>query len=630
MAAGPQTTDKGMAGLPYSPVGPIVCFMMKRRFARKRPAGRRVLRALLLCVLVLALAATGALVLRGREVAEHLIHALAERAGIAPDRLEVRAVGLAGLTLGPVQIGGPDGPAASAVEIGWTPWSLLHGRLGRVRVEGLSVNATIEQGELVIAGVPPGGGGGAATLPLEQLELADASFTLMAGTTKVSAALDATIAPHETGVMVGRATLDAVAELEKGAAIHAAADLPEWRLTADAGNTQLAIARATLALPDHQVALSGLDAVLQAGAAMSARVSGQLRDGSSPARFMPLAVTLQGQREQETVITTGRAATADNGFAVTLSGKHALATGRGTIEVATAPMKFVQDGLQPADIFPAIGDVVSRVEGTVSARGALSWGGALTSNAAVTLDNVAFDGGAARISDLGGTIRLASVMPPRTASAQRIMAKAHVAGLPPLPVDAQFSLSGDDRLVINAATVGFAGGTLGLANVALAVGKPVETELKIRAVDLGAVLSLLDIDGLSGSGTIEGQVPVRVDPGGAAIRAGQLVATGPGIMRYTGTGLPETGTDASASDPIKLMREALADFHYTGLTLTLDRAVSGEGSLLVHLEGANPQVLDNHPFVFNIRLDANFDKLAAILFSGYAAAEDLVRRSMRP
>ena len=124
---------------------------------------------------------------------------------------------------------------------------------------------------------------------------------------------------------------------------------------------------------------------------------------------------------------------------------------------------------------------------------------------------------------------------------------------------------------------------------------------------------------------------VRVfDASGAALKSGQLVGTVSGVMRYAGTGLPEPAPDAPATDPIRLMRAALADFHYTGLTLTLERAASGEGSLLVHLKGANPQVLDNHPFVFNIRLDANFDKIAAILLDGYAAAEDLIRRGGRP
>jgi hypothetical protein len=199
-----------------------------------------------------------------------------------------------------------------------------------------------------------------------------------------------------------------------------------------------------------------------------------------------------------------------------------------------------------------------------------------------------------------------------------------------MPLDLRFSVPGDNRLLVNAATLGLAGGTLGVTDLALAPGKAIDTELTVRAVDLGAVLALLDIDGLSGSGTIEGAIPFRVDASGAALKSGQLVGTVPGVMRYAGTGLPEPAPDAPATDPIRLMRAALADFHYTGLTLTLERAASGEGSLLVHLKGANPQVLDNHPFVFNIRLDANFDKIAAILLDGYAAAEDLIRRGGRP
>jgi hypothetical protein len=43
------------------------------------------------------------------------------------------------------------------------------------------------------------------------------------------------------------------------------------------------------------------------------------------------------------------------------------------------------------------------------------------------------------------------------------------------------------------------------------------------------------------------------------------------------------------------------------------------------LKGSNPAVLENHPFVFNIKLETNFDKLATILLSGYAAAEGLMR-----
>jgi hypothetical protein len=607
--------------------------MKRRYFARsgRRSAARRVLLALLAGILVLVAVAAGAMALRGREIARQVIAAVAEHAGIPPDQLEVRRIGFDGLSLGTVRVGGPEGPAASVVEIGWTPESLLRGRVQRVRVDGLTVNATIAQGEITVAGLPRGEGGvGLVALPVEQIELNDAKVALMAGSASIKATVNATLAPLDSGAIVGRAAIDAFVQLDKSAAVHAVADLPEWRLTADDAGLQFAIAGADLALPDHGVAASAIDARIETGPRLSAQLTAALRDEASPARIAPLAVALEAHGEPDALVVTGRAATADQGISASFAGRHVLSSGRGTVDVTVTPMKFAADGRQPADLFPVARDLVRKVEGTVSVRGAAAWGAVLTSNATVTFDRVGFESVVARISDLSATVRLASLMPPRTAAAQRISANVHAAGLPPMPLDLRFSLPGDHRLLVNAATLGFAGGTLGVADVALAPGKAVDTELTVRAVDLGAVLALLDIDGLSGSGTIEGAIPFRVDASGAALKSGQLVGTVPGVMRYAGTGLPEPAPDAPATDPIRLMRAALADFHYTGLTLTLERAASGEGSLLVHLKGANPQVLDNHPFVFNIRLDANFDKIAAILLDGYAAAEDLIRRGGRP
>ena len=105
--------------------------MKRRYFARsgRRSAGRRVLLALLAGILVLVAVAAGAMALRGREIARQVIAAVAERAGIPPDQLEVRRIGFDGLSLGAVRIGGAEGPAASAIEIGWTPGSLMRGRV---------------------------------------------------------------------------------------------------------------------------------------------------------------------------------------------------------------------------------------------------------------------------------------------------------------------------------------------------------------------------------------------------------------------------------------------------------------------------------------------------------------------
>jgi hypothetical protein len=140
------------------------------------------------------------------------------------------------------------------------------------------------------------------------------------------------------------------------------------------------------------------------------------------------------------------------------------------------------------------------------------------------------------------------------------------------------------------------------------------------------VLALLDVDGLSGTGELDGRLPVKIDNGDVHVAGGQVGANGPGTIRYVGGALPDVGgdSDKDVSERIALVRAALADFRYTSLVLTLERAASGEATLVAKLDGANPAVLDGHPFAINLRLDANFDKLASVLIEGYAAAARLL------
>ena len=41
----------------------------------------------------------------------------------------------------------------------------------------------------------------------------------------------------------------------------------------------------------------------------------------------------------------------------------------------------------------------------------------------------------------------------------------------------------------------------------------------------------------------------------------------------------------------------------------------------VYLKGANPAVLEGYPFVFNINLESNFDRLADLLRQGIDIAD---------
>jgi len=183
------------------------------------------------------------------------------------------------------------------------------------------------------------------------------------------------------------------------------------------------------------------------------------------------------------------------------------------------------------------------------------------------------------------------------------------------------------RIDLASGRMDFSGGTLSLADIAFEPTKPLDAVLKVDGVDLEALLALIDVTGLNGSGSLSGAIPIHLDDAGVSITGGKLVATGPGVLAYSGDALPSDipNVDGQAEDAISLVRRALADFHYSSLALELERATSGEGRLTAKVEGANPQVLDSHPFVLNIGLDANFDTLAEILLDGYATAGQLLR-----
>jgi hypothetical protein len=507
----------------------------------------------------------------------------------------------------------------------------MRAKLGRVRVDGLTVSVAFQEGAPVISGLPRAGGGGTTmALPFERMELSDAKIAMVLGATRIDSTVQATLSPVGGDALAGAATIDAAVRTAQAAPVHVTAHLPDWRVNDSESGVQFAVAGAEVAVPEYGATMSAVEARIRTGDEMSARFSARLRDDAKPARIVPLAVVVEAQGKPEQIVFNGRVSSAHDEIVATLDGRHG-SDGKGAVNVVLAPLRFAAEGRQPSELFPMIGDMVRRVQGNVSARGALSWGKAVESSGSLTIEKVGFEAGVARLSDLSGTVRLVSLLPPRTAPGQRVAANIHVAGLPPMPLDLRFNLPAQDRLVIEAATLGFADGTLGLANATIAAGKPVDTALDIRDVDLGALLTLLDIDGLSGSGKIRGRIPFRVGAGGGVtLESAQLVGIEPGVLRYTGAGLPEPAANAPATDPMRLTRAALADFHYTELRLTLERAESGEGSLMINLNGANPQVLDNHPFVFNVRLETNFDRIAKILLEGYAAADALVRNRMRP
>jgi hypothetical protein len=75
------------------------------------------------------------------------------------------------------------------------------------------------------------------------------------------------------------------------------------------------------------------------------------------------------------------------------------------------------------------------------------------------------------------------------------------------------------------------------------------------------------------------------------------------------------------------MLEALTDFHYETLALEIEKRATGEGTILLHLKGNNPAVMAGRPFVFNIGLESNFDRLADYALLALSSAQNVLRRA---
>ncbi len=128
--------------------------------------------------------------------------------------------------------------------------------------------------------------------------------------------------------------------------------------------------------------------------------------------------------------------------------------------------------------------------------------------------------------------------------------------------------------------------------------------LTLEALDLAAVLALEGED-VSGSGTLEGTLPVTLRDNTVSMQNGEIRALAPGgTIRLSpslarGTGQP--GLDFALV--------ALQDFRFSALTGNIDYAESGDMVLAVQLRGNNPAVEQGRAIEYNLNITENLPTL---------------------
>lgn len=351
---------------------------------------------------------------------------------------------------------------------------------------------------------------------------------------------------------------------------------------------------------------------------------GRLNDLARTPRFAPVRIAGDGTLSTESVrfdflVSDPGSLT----FLGTVVGEYSMAAASADAVVNVGPLLFSETGLQPQEIIPSLKGVITNIVGSAEAEGRIAWrSGKLHSSATVQLDDIGLSTVVARIDQVSGSIEFSGLVPPMTAPAQSISVGSINAGFQLNDGTVGFAINGNGSVQIERAVWPFAGGAILLSSGLIEPGAAEqELVLDVEEVDLSSLFGLLNLDGVSGTGTVSGRVPVTIRDGSPVITGAQLTTSGPGQLAYVGK-----GTGAIQEGQSALLFQALENFQYTGLTLSLDGNAQDRLNVKLNLAGANPELYDGYPFVININTEASFAELLRSATLG-ANAIDIIREN---
>lgn len=181
-------------------------------------------------------------------------------------------------------------------------------------------------------------------------------------------------------------------------------------------------------------------------------------------------------------------------------------------------------------------------------------------------------------------------------------------------------------IAVDDATVSLLGGRLRSRGVRYDVKN--ETNhfaIDLENLDVARIVAMERQLGVEASGTLDGRLPFSVTPRGIMIAGGQLRARPPGgVVRYTPN---EAARAMAASNPsVKLVQEALSNYHYAKLEADVDYSEQGDLTLRVAMAGQNPDWNAGQPVNLNINLTDNVPMLLRSLRLADDISEQVEKR----
>lgn len=358
------------------------------------------------------------------------------------------------------------------------------------------------------------------------------------------------------------------------------------------------IKRADLALALEDVEA---DATLKAGAFIeSAFLRGRLLN--LPFWTHPIELRGEAALDTDQITFRGTTTSAAGRVVATFNGIARSQEAAGNAQVRLNRLAFALDGLQPQELVSFLGDDLTAVRGTLAASGTARWnGGNWAVGGTVSLEGLSFLFASVGVENLTGTVAFDRIWPPRTPPGQTLRVARIDTGLNANDGTIQFQIDDRGRLGVEHAAISFSGGRLLLEPVTLdPQANHYDIVFRADSLDLQAVLDAANVEAARASGRVSGRIPVRLSGRGVAVHQATLATDEQGVLSYR----PATPPAALQQEDggVKLLRDALENFHYDRLTITLDGDSGNEWNSSIHIAGKNPDLLDGQPFVLNVNL----------------------------
>lgn len=387
------------------------------------------------------------------------------------------------------------------------------------------------------------------------------------------------------------------------------------------------IADGSLRMPARDFRAERIDATLPVA----------LENGSEPIRISavastisdliaPLDVEARVTVEKTAFVVDGALAVPGQGLRVPVKATYPREGTRGRVTVGPVRVEFDPGGLQPRDL-GSVFSLVTRADGIANLEATIAFvsGQARGGNAVLEFEDLSLASEEGIVDRLNGSVRLDRLFPPSTAGPQTVTARRIVAGVPlEEPVVRFHTETGPEGpvVVVDRGEGRFAAGEVSIDGARWRLfADSNAVDIKIRGLSLERLLRDYAMEGVSGTGTLSGHIPLKVSAGGVTIDSGVLQAEDGGVLRVSWGGAGDALL--RQGEYVALMVQALQDFRFKVLRAQVDRPEEGELAAKVTLEGHNPSVRDGYPIRFNIALSGELEEILAAVREGDRLSSDL-------